>query len=93
MRLDELGVAARATGGVSRRSTRVIVRDMTVEAIKDAIEEEAWDRQMERDFALGGRAAFLLDEAKADIAAGRTKPMEEFLAEAKADLDQSKTSR
>ena len=56
----------------------------------EELEEEAWDRQMERDFAPGGRGAYLLDEVKADIAAGRTKPMQEFLAEAKADLDQSK---
>jgi len=59
----------------------------------DELEEEAWDRQMEQDFAPGGRGAHLLEEAKADIAAGRTKPMHEFLAEAKAKREQSKTGK
>ena len=54
------------------------------------VEEDAWDRQMERDFAPGGRGAHLLEEAKADVAAGRTKPLHEFLAEAKAQREQSK---
>ena len=44
------------------------------------LEEDAWDREMERDFAPGGRGAHLLEEVKADIAAGRTKPMHQFLA-------------
>jgi hypothetical protein len=34
---------------------------------------------MERDFAPGGRAAFLLEEAKADFEAGRFKPLDEVL--------------
>ena len=57
----------------------------------DELEEQAWDRQMEQDFGPGGRGAHLLEEAEADIAAGRTKPMHEFLAEAKAKREQSKT--
>ena len=52
------------------------------------LEEDAWDRQIEKDFAPGGRGAHLLEEVKADIAAGRTKPMHEFLAEAKARREQ-----
>jgi hypothetical protein len=59
----------------------------------EELEEEAWDRQMEQDFASGGRGAHLLEEVKTDIAAGRTKPMEEFLAEAKAKHEQSKTGK
>ncbi len=59
----------------------------------EELEEEAWDRQMERDFAPGGRAAHFLEEVKADIAGGRTKPMHEFLAEAKAKREQSKTGK
>ena len=54
------------------------------------VEEDAWDRQMERDLAPGGRGAHLLEETKADVAAGRTKPLHEFLAEAKAQREQSK---
>jgi len=57
----------------------------------EELEEEAWDRQMEQDFAHGGRGAYLLEEVRADIAAGRTKPMHEFLAEVKAKPEQSKT--
>jgi hypothetical protein len=59
----------------------------------EELEEEAWDRQMEQDFAPGGRGAHLREEVKADIAAGRTKPMHEFLAEAKAKREQSKTGK
>ena len=57
------------------------------------LEEEAWDRQMETDFAPNGCGAHLLAEVQADIEAGRTKPMEEFLAEAKARIQQSKTGK
>ena len=55
------------------------------------LEEAAWDRQMERDLAPGGRGVHLVQEVKADITAGRTKPMHEFLAEAKVKREQSKT--
>jgi hypothetical protein len=57
------------------------------------LEEEAWDRQIEQDFAPGGRRAHLAAEVDADVAAGRTKPLEEFLAEAKSKLKQSKTGK
>jgi hypothetical protein len=43
-----------------------------------------WDHQLEEDFSPGGAGMALLDEAEADVRAGRTKPMDEFLAEAKA---------
>jgi hypothetical protein len=59
----------------------------------EELEEEAWDREMEQDFAPGGRGAHLLEEVKADIAAGRTKPMDQFLAEAKAQREQSKPGK
>jgi hypothetical protein len=39
----------------------------------DDLEEEAWDRQIERDFSPGGNGMALLEEVKADVAAGRTK--------------------
>ena len=55
------------------------------------LEEDAWDRQIEQDFAPGGRGAHLLEEVEADIAAGRTKPMHEFLAAAKAQREQLKS--
>jgi hypothetical protein len=43
----------------------------------------AWDRQMEEDFSPGGAGVALLEEAEADVRAGRTKPMDEFLADEK----------
>jgi hypothetical protein len=45
---------------------------------------EEWDKQIEEDFSPGGRGMALLEEAEADEIAGRVKPMDEFLAEAKA---------
>jgi hypothetical protein len=51
-------------------------------------EEEAWDREIERDFAPGGRGERIVVEVEADIAAGRTKPLRDVLAEAKARRDQ-----
>lgn len=59
----------------------------------EELEEQAWDREMERDFAPGGRGTRLAAEVDADIAAGRTQPLEEFLAEAKMKLEQSKTGK
>lgn len=50
----------------------------------EELEEQAWDREMERDFSPGGRGEHLLAEVEAAIDAGRTKPLEEVLAEAKA---------
>ena len=50
----------------------------------DAMKKRAWDAEMERDFSSGGRGIRLLEEAEADIREGRVKPMDEFLAEAKA---------
>jgi len=62
---------------------------MTVADWFDAVEEGEWDRQMEMDFSRAGRGNRLLQEVEADIAAGRTKPMEEFLAEAKTSSKSS----
>jgi hypothetical protein len=36
----------------------------------DEMKEEAWDREMERDFAPGGRGEALPAKVEADIAAG-----------------------
>jgi hypothetical protein len=41
---------------------------------------EAWDRQIEED-SKTGRLDFLLDELEGDIAAGRTKPLDEVCGE------------
>jgi len=49
------------------------------------VEQDAaeWDGQMEEDFSPGGAGMALLDEAEADVRAGRIKPMDDFLTEAK----------
>ena len=44
---------------------------------------EEWDRQMEEDFSPGGAGMALLEEAEADVRAGRVRPMDELLVEAK----------
>jgi hypothetical protein len=43
-----------------------------------------WDSQIEEDFSPGGRGMALLEEAEADVRLGRARPMEDFLARAKA---------
>ncbi len=49
---------------------------------------EEWDPQIQEDFSPGGRGMALLDEAKADVRDGQAKPMDQFLAEAKARRNQ-----
>ena len=43
-----------------------------------ALREEEWDRQIEHD-AKNGKLDPLWERAKADIEAGRAKPLDEFL--------------
>lgn len=50
-----------------------------------------WDKQIEEDFSPGGRGMALLEEAEADVRAGRVKPMDEFLAEAKVRRNAQKS--
>jgi len=40
---------------------------------------DAWDKEIATDSPPGGRLQGLLDRAKEDIAAGRTKPLDEIL--------------
>lgn len=76
---------------------------MTIQAIKEAIEElppraktrlaawilrrdrKEWDRQIERDFSPGGRGMALLEVAEADIRKGKTRPLDELLAETRSE--------
>jgi len=37
---------------------------------------DEWDRQMQKDFSPGGRALRVVEKVKADISAGRFKPMD-----------------
>jgi hypothetical protein len=57
----------------------------------EELEEQAWDKEIERDFAPGGRGERLMAEVDADIAAGRTKPLAEVLAQAKTKREQSRS--
>ena len=57
----------------------------------EALEEDAWDREMERDFAPSGRGERLMAEVEADIAAGRTRPLDDVLAEAKMKRNQPRS--
>jgi hypothetical protein len=36
---------------------------------------DEWDRQMARDFAPGGRGVHVMEKVKADIRAGKFRPM------------------
>ena len=40
---------------------------------------DAWDKEIERDFQSGGRLSSILDRVRGDIAAGRTKPLDEII--------------
>jgi hypothetical protein len=40
---------------------------------------DSWDKEIAADSLPGGRLQGLLDRAKEDIAAGRTKPLDEIL--------------
>jgi hypothetical protein len=45
-------------------------------------QSDEWDAAMERDSQPGGRLQGLIDRARKDIAAGRTKPLDEILDDA-----------
>jgi hypothetical protein len=47
----------------------------------DAMEEVAWDEEMKRDLAPGGRGASLVQEIRREIAEGIAQPLEVGLAE------------
>ena len=40
---------------------------------------DEWDKEMERDSQPSGRLQNVIDRARKDIAAGRTKPLDEIL--------------
>ena len=45
-----------------------------------------WDKEMAQDFSPGGRGAHLVEKVKADVAAGKFRPVEEFCAERQQKL-------
>lgn len=54
------------------------------------LEYDDWDRQMVRDFSPGGRGMALVAKVKREIAERNTVPLEEGLAQAKANREQSR---
>ncbi len=54
------------------------------------LEYDAWDKQMVQDFSPGGRGMTLVDKVKREIAEGRSIPLQEGLALAKATRKQSR---
>jgi hypothetical protein len=50
----------------------------------DQQKAEAWDKQLEADFSEGGAGAALLEAWDAEIKAGGSMPLEEFLAQEEA---------
>jgi hypothetical protein len=47
----------------------------------NGLDSDEWDREMAEDFSPGGRGAHLLEKVKADIAAGKFRPVEELCAD------------
>jgi hypothetical protein len=48
------------------------------------LDAKAWDEQMERDFSEGGPGTTLVEAWDAEIQAGPSLPLEEFLAQRKS---------
>jgi hypothetical protein len=42
-------------------------------------QSDQWDQEMRSDFLPGGRLQEMIDRARKDIAAGRTKPLDEII--------------
>ena len=47
----------------------------------EGMEEAAWDEELERDFASGGKGERLAKEIQREISEGKARPFEEGLAE------------
>lgn len=45
----------------------------------EAEQMDEWDRDIERDSRLGGRLKTILARVRTDIAAGRTKPLDDII--------------
>ena len=48
------------------------------------LDYDDWDKEMVRDFSPGGRGMALAEKVKRKIAEGKSRPLEEGLAQAKA---------
>ena len=49
----------------------------------NGLEYDDWDKQMATDFSPGGRDALWVEKVKANVAAGRFRPVEEFCGDPK----------
>jgi hypothetical protein len=43
----------------------------------EELEEQAWDKEIEKDFSAGGRGISLLEQVNREIAEGKASPLEE----------------
>jgi hypothetical protein len=55
----------------------------------EELEEEEWDRQMEKDFSPGGRGAHLLEEVDREIQSGGYTSLEEGVFDGAATSERS----
>lgn len=53
------------------------------------LEYDAWDREMVKDFSPGGRGMGLVEKVKREVAEGKTSPLQQGRALAKAQQKQS----
>ena len=54
-------------------------------------EYDDWDKEMVRDFSPGGRCMALAEKVKRKIAEGKSRPLEEGLAQAKSQRRESES--
>ena len=54
------------------------------------LEYDGWDKQMVKDFSAGGRGMDLIEKVKREVAGGKTSPIQEGRALAKAQREQSR---
>ena len=55
------------------------------------IDEDDWDNEMIDDFSPGGRGMAWVERVKRQVAQGKALPLEEGLAQARANRDQSRS--
>ena len=53
------------------------------------LDYDEWDKQMVKDFSPGGRGMGLVERVRREIAQGKTTPLKEGMAQAKAKREQS----
>jgi hypothetical protein len=52
----------------------------------EGMEEAAWDEELKRDFAPGGRGERLVNDIQREVSEGKARPIEEGLAKRRRSL-------